>query len=114
MRVKELIDKAVQASPNAIAWVSVCFALEVCVTATTRTAHCLCAIQILTNPCTKASSNRRGTSYVVSRMDWYGSLSDLLLDDNLAEPRLQEPRHNFAFDALNPTEVLNKRHGCVA
>jgi hypothetical protein len=47
-------------------------------------------------------------------MDWYGSLSDLLLDDNLAEPRLQEPRHNFAFDALNPTEVLNKRHGCVA
>jgi hypothetical protein len=115
MRVKEIIDKAVQASPEAaIAWVSVCFALEVCVTATTRTARCLCVIQILTNPSTEASSNRRGISYVVSRMDWYENLSGLLLDENLAEPRSQEPRHNFALDALNPTEVLNIHHGCVA
>jgi hypothetical protein len=96
MRVKEIIDRAVQASPEAaIAWVSVCFALEVCVTATTRTAHCLCAIQTLTNPSTEASSDRRGISYVVLRMDWYESLSGLLLDENLAEPRLQEPRHKL-------------------
>jgi hypothetical protein len=31
MAVKEVVDKAIQASPEAaVAWVGVCFALEVC------------------------------------------------------------------------------------
>lgn len=35
MAVKEVVDKAIQASPEAaVAWVGVCFALEVCTTAT--------------------------------------------------------------------------------
>jgi hypothetical protein len=38
---------------------------------------------------TEASSNLQGIAYVVSRMDWYWNLSDLLLDENLSEARLQ-------------------------
>ncbi|UZP43466.1 hypothetical protein NXS19_011278 [Fusarium pseudograminearum] len=61
LAVKEVVDKAVQASPEAaIAWVGVCFALE-----------------IMMNPLTQASSNRRGIAYVLSRMDWYWNLSSL-------------------------------------
>ncbi|KAF5844173.1 hypothetical protein GGP41_002253 [Bipolaris sorokiniana] len=69
MAVKEVVDKAIQASPEAaVAWVGVCFALE-----------------ILMNPLTQASSNRQGIAYVVSRMDWYWNLSTLLLDENMTE-----------------------------
>ncbi|KAK7178050.1 beta transducin-like protein HET-D2Y [Paraphaeosphaeria sporulosa] len=69
MAVKEVVEKAIQASPEAaVAWVGVCFALE-----------------ILMNPLTQASSNRQGIAYVVSRMDWYWNLSSLLLDENIAE-----------------------------
>ncbi|KAF7554441.1 hypothetical protein G7Z17_g2906 [Cylindrodendrum hubeiense] len=64
--VKAIVDKAVQASPEAsVAWVGVCFALD-----------------ILSNPITEAGINRRGLSYVVTRMDWYWNLAGLLLDEN--------------------------------
>ncbi|KAJ4286511.1 hypothetical protein N0V90_013211 [Kalmusia sp. IMI 367209] len=76
MAVKEVIDKAIQASPEAaVAWVGVCFALE-----------------ILMNPLTQASSNRQGIAYVVSRMDWYWNLSSLLLDENMTEAHSQALR----------------------
>ncbi|KAM9873931.1 nwd1 protein [Verticillium dahliae] len=62
--VKALIGKAVQAAPEAaVAWVGVCFALE-----------------MLSNPLTEPSINLEGIAYVVSRMDWYWNLADLLLD----------------------------------
>ncbi|KAF7505723.1 hypothetical protein GJ744_000489 [Endocarpon pusillum] len=71
MAVKEVVDKAIQASPEAaVAWVGVCFALE-----------------ILMNPLTQASSNRQGIAYVVSRMEWYWNLADLLLEENMTEGR---------------------------
>lgn len=41
--------------------------------------------KILMNPLTQASSNRQGIAYVVSRMDWYWNLSNLLLHENMAE-----------------------------
>ncbi|KAH7146737.1 hypothetical protein B0J13DRAFT_473574, partial [Dactylonectria estremocensis] len=67
--VKGAIDKAVQAAPEAaIAWVGVCFGLE-----------------ILSNPVTEAGINRRGIAYVISRMEWYWNLVYLLLDENTAE-----------------------------
>ncbi|QKD57200.2 uncharacterized protein FOBCDRAFT_251804 [Fusarium oxysporum Fo47] len=73
MAIKEVVDKAVQASPEAaIAWVGVCFALE-----------------IFMNPLTQASSNRQGIAYVLSRMDWYWNLSRLLLDENITEAHSQ-------------------------
>ncbi|KAM9874159.1 hypothetical protein BJF96_g573 [Verticillium dahliae] len=67
--VKGIVDKAVQASPEAaVAWVGVCFALE-----------------ILSNPITEAGINRQGLTYVVSRTDWYWNLAGLLLDENRSE-----------------------------
>ncbi|KAH7114519.1 hypothetical protein B0J13DRAFT_613667, partial [Dactylonectria estremocensis] len=67
--VKGAMDKAVQAAPEAaIAWVGVCFGLE-----------------ILSNPVTEAGINRRGIAYVISRMEWYWNLVYLLLDENTAE-----------------------------
>ncbi|KAK3307753.1 uncharacterized protein B0T15DRAFT_549545 [Chaetomium strumarium] len=53
--VKQIVDTAVQASPEAaVAWVGICFALE-------------------------------GLTYVVSRMDWYWNLAVFHLDENRAE-----------------------------
>lgn len=37
------------------------------------------------NPLTQASSNRQGIAYVVSRMEWYWNLTDLLLEENITE-----------------------------
>lgn len=75
MVLKEVVDKAVQASHEAaLAWVGVCIGL-----------------QILMNPLTEASSNRQGIKYVVSRMNWYWELSSLLLDENI-EPDQQGSR----------------------
>ena len=36
---------------------------------------------MLSNPLTEPGINRKGLSYVVSRMDWYWNLVDLLLDE---------------------------------
>ncbi|KAK7414057.1 hypothetical protein QQX98_007089 [Neonectria punicea] len=67
--VRGMVDKAIQASPEAaVAWVGVCLALD-----------------ILSNPITEAGINRRGVSYVLSRMDWYWNLAGLLLDENRAD-----------------------------
>ncbi|SPN97662.1 uncharacterized protein DNG_01175 [Cephalotrichum gorgonifer] len=67
--VKGAMDKAVQAAPEAaVAWVGVCFGLE-----------------ILSNPVTEPGINRQGIAYVISRMEWYWNLVDLLLDDNKNE-----------------------------
>lgn len=46
-------------------------------------------MQILLNPLTQASSNREGIAYVVSRMDWYWHLADLLLENNQEVQRSQ-------------------------
>jgi len=48
------------------------------------------ACQILMNPLTQQSSNRDGIAYVVSRMDWYWHLADLLLERN-QEARRSQP-----------------------
>lgn len=48
--------------------------------------------QIMMNPLTQASSNRRGIAYVLSRMDWYWNLSSLLLDENITEAHSQPLR----------------------
>jgi hypothetical protein len=45
---------------------------------------------VLSNPLTEPGINRKGLSYVVSRMDWYWNLVDLLLDE----------RAGSAFDGL--------------
>jgi len=41
--------------------------------------------KILMNPLTQASSNRQGIAYVMSRMEWYWNLSDLLLEENMTK-----------------------------
>ncbi|KAI5460978.1 WD40-repeat-containing domain protein [Mariannaea sp. PMI_226] len=67
--VRGIVDKAVQASPEAaVAWVGVCFGLE-----------------LISNPVTEARENRKGIIYVLSRMDWYWNLVSLLLDESRAE-----------------------------
>lgn len=88
--VKGIVDKAVQASPEAaLAWVGICFALEV----SSPFSHHPEVYgrgpsdnrQMLSNPITEAGINRQGIAYVVSRMNWYWDLAGLLLDENRAE-----------------------------
>ncbi|KAI6779881.1 Vegetative incompatibility protein HET-E-1 [Emericellopsis cladophorae] len=63
------MDRAVHAAPEAaVVWATVCLGLE-----------------ILENPVAEALENRNGIQYVLSRMEWYWNLVDLLLDENKAE-----------------------------
>ncbi|CAG9985116.1 unnamed protein product [Clonostachys byssicola] len=67
--MRKVVDKAVHAAPGAaIAWSGVCLGLE-----------------ILSNPITEARDNRKGITYVLSRLEWYWNLVSLLLDENKAE-----------------------------
>ncbi|KAH7111793.1 hypothetical protein B0J11DRAFT_447333, partial [Dendryphion nanum] len=99
LAVKEVVDKAIQASPEAaVAWVGVCFALE-----------------ILMNPLTQASSNREGIAYVVSRMDWYWNLSGMLLDENMSEghpPGLRDELANIVTELYTKLLLYQMKSVC--
>ncbi|KAI8272314.1 Vegetative incompatibility protein, partial [Colletotrichum sp. SAR11_57] len=71
--LKGVIGEAMKAAPEAaIAWVGVSFAFE-----------------ILANPFTESAINRDGITYVVSKMNWYWNLVDLLLEPTRADPHSQ-------------------------
>lgn len=65
--VRALVEPAVQAVPQAaIPWVGVCFILEV-----------------ISNPAKQPGIHREGLQYILSRVNWYWNLAELLLEDNL-------------------------------
>jgi len=69
LSAKETVSSAIEAIPQAaLAWTGVCFAL-----------------QILLNPADESKANRDGIVYVMSRMDWYWSLSKLLFKENITK-----------------------------
>lgn len=84
LALKGVVDKAIQASPQgAIAWVGVCFALEVSTALPRRKLIIINSIlQILMNPITEDGANRQGITHVLSQMDWYWHMSNLLLEEN--------------------------------
>ncbi|KAG5750216.1 hypothetical protein H9Q70_007129 [Fusarium xylarioides] len=64
--LKGVVDKAVKySSEAAIAWAGVTLGLE-----------------ILSNPMKEPGLNRKGIAYVLSRMEWYWNLAELVLQDN--------------------------------
>ncbi|RBR24877.1 uncharacterized protein FIESC28_02295 [Fusarium coffeatum] len=65
--VRALVEPAVSAVPQAaIPWVGVCFILEV-----------------ISNPVKQPGVHRVGLQHVLSRVNWYWNLAELLLEDNL-------------------------------
>ena len=65
--VRALVEPAVSAVPQtAIPWVGVCFILEV-----------------ISNPVKQLGVHRAGLQHVLSRVNWYWNLADLLHEDNL-------------------------------
>ncbi|KPM44895.1 Vegetative incompatibility protein HET-E-1 [Neonectria ditissima] len=77
--IKEMIDKAVKSWPQAgLAWAGVCLGLE-----------------ILSNPTNEEVHNRNGIAYVLSRMEWYWNLADLILDEDGASPSSTVLRSNL-------------------
>ncbi|KAK1713022.1 NACHT domain-containing protein, partial [Colletotrichum lupini] len=72
--VKKVMDVVVLAAPQAaIAWSCVSFSL-----------------QILANPLTESSINREGITYVLSTMDWYCKLVELLIDGEDRSKKLRD------------------------
>ncbi|EHK15471.1 uncharacterized protein TRIVIDRAFT_165017 [Trichoderma virens Gv29-8] len=80
--VSTAMGQAVRAVPEAaVAWTGVCFALE-----------------IISNSIQETTANHQGILYVVSRMDWYWHLAELLSDSNAIESashplRVQMEKH---------------------
>ncbi|KAF5695400.1 het-E-1 heterokaryon incompatibility protein [Fusarium denticulatum] len=65
--VRALVEPAVSAVPQAaIPWVGVCFILEV-----------------ISNPAKQPGVHREGLQHVLSRVNWYWNLAELLLEDNM-------------------------------
>ncbi|KAG4257736.1 hypothetical protein FPRO04_07957 [Fusarium proliferatum] len=65
--VRALVEPAVSAVPQAaIPWVGACFILEV-----------------ISNPAKQPGVHRAGLQHVLSRVNWYWNLAELLLEDNL-------------------------------
>ncbi|KAF5577148.1 heterokaryon incompatibility protein het-E-1 [Fusarium pseudoanthophilum] len=68
--LKGVVDKVVKySSEAAIAWAGVTLGLE-----------------ILSNPMKEPGINRKGIAYVLSRMEWYWNLVELVLQDNSSAP----------------------------
>ncbi|KAI0593459.1 NACHT domain-containing protein [Biscogniauxia sp. FL1348] len=78
LSIKGMIDTGIKAAPEAaIAWTGICFALE-----------------MLKNTIDETDANRKGIENVVSRMKWYWSLSNLLLEENIDDTSV-ELRHKL-------------------
>ncbi|KXH33074.1 hypothetical protein CSIM01_05209 [Colletotrichum simmondsii] len=90
MPFKDLIGNAVKASPEAsIAWVGISFGLE-----------------ILANPLKAPSDNRKGLTEVVSKMEWYWGLSELLLEEENSGPPFEELRGRLEKDIVQLYQKL--------
>ncbi|KAF4475367.1 Vegetative incompatibility protein HET-E-1 [Colletotrichum fructicola Nara gc5] len=88
--LKEVIGKAVQAAPEAaIAWVGVSFALE-----------------ILANPVFESVTQRNGIEYIVSMMDWYWNLVNLLLKPKDAGPDFEGLRSQLQKHIVHLYQML--------
>jgi WD40 repeat protein len=69
LSAKNIVSSAVQVFPQAaLAWTGVCFAL-----------------QILLNPSDESKANSEGIIYVMSRMEWYWTLSELIFEENKSQ-----------------------------
>ncbi|KAH6898095.1 hypothetical protein B0T10DRAFT_431808 [Thelonectria olida] len=77
--IKGAIDHSLKAAPEAaVVWAGVCIGLE-----------------ILANPMKEPGINRKGLTYVLSRMNWYWTLADLLLDENKARLSTTALQHDL-------------------
>ncbi|KAK3169687.1 hypothetical protein OEA41_009071 [Lepraria neglecta] len=86
LSVKDAISSGLQAVPQAaIAWTSICFAL-----------------QMFVNPTTESKLNRDGTVHVIARMEWYCELSSILLkkdtDNNVSFAGIQAELEKRVID----------------
>lgn len=81
--VNSFIEKAAKVSPEVrIVWVWTSFAQQVGHTFFTTRSMANSSPQILANPVRETLSNHKGIAYVLSRMDWYCALSDLLFNND--------------------------------
>ncbi|KAF3074921.1 hypothetical protein CFAM422_002706 [Trichoderma lentiforme] len=94
------MSQAVRAVPEgAVAWTGVCFALE-----------------MVSNSIQEAKANNEGILYVVSRMDWYWHLAELLSDDNRDRSapnslRLQMEKHIVDLAYVVTTADMDRPYG---
>ncbi|UPK95561.1 hypothetical protein LCI18_006496 [Fusarium solani-melongenae] len=78
-KIKGIVDKAVKYSPEASTiWAGVSLGLE-----------------ILANPVTEPGINRKGVAYVLTRIEWYWNLADVVLSEDLVSTSSEKLRKNL-------------------
>ncbi|KAM5343573.1 hypothetical protein ACJ41O_012110 [Fusarium nematophilum] len=78
-KIKGIVDKAVKYSPEASTiWAAASLGLE-----------------ILANPVTEPGINRKGIAYVLSRIEWYWNLADVVLSKDMASSSSANLRKNL-------------------
>ncbi|KAJ4323907.1 hypothetical protein N0V84_004131 [Fusarium piperis] len=78
-KIKGIVDKAVKYSPEASTiWAGASLGLE-----------------ILANPVKEPGINRKGIAYVLTRIEWYWNLADVVLNKDMASPSSADLRKNL-------------------
>ncbi|KAJ4248634.1 hypothetical protein NW757_008283 [Fusarium falciforme] len=78
-KIKGIVDKAVKYSPEA----------------STIWASALLGLEILANPVTEPGINRKGIAYVLSRIEWYWNLADVVLSKDIVSTSSANLRKNL-------------------
>ncbi|KAL2673907.1 hypothetical protein Neosp_012352 [[Neocosmospora] mangrovei] len=99
-KIKGIVDKAVKYSPEASSiWAGASLGLE-----------------ILANPVIEPGINRKGIAYVLSRMEWYWNLADIVLDKEIASSSsadLRENLQNHVVDLYKKLLLFQMRSVCL-
>ncbi|KAH7254734.1 hypothetical protein B0J15DRAFT_559062 [Fusarium solani] len=89
-KIKGIVDKAVKYSPEASTiWAGASLGLE-----------------ILANPVTEPGINRKGVAYVLSRMEWYWNLADVVLSKDIASSSTADLRGNLESHVVDLYQKL--------
>lgn len=115
--IKGVVDKAVKYSPEAsVVWAGASLGLEVLFISSSHSNCVLTIIKILANPMKEPGINRKGITHVLSRMEWYWNLADLVLNENSSKysmTALQTTLQSHIIDFYKKLLLFQMQSACL-